>query len=296
MSAAYSFEPEPFPFDLKSSMALQKLGLGDDTAKEGPTSFSKVHIDAAGDWVHHHLDTSSGALRIHLEGPGAAAALQFWQAQFPIADGLHEFSPPNRLLAHLHRTFSALRIVRVPWMYDAAVSAILQQRVSYKEAFAQFGDMARRFGTSTPFGNALPSAREKIPAFELQRIGIDAKRVRALQALAQAEATRSFSAYTESDRAALRSRLLAIAGIGAWTAEMILGFGAGDTDAVPVGDVHLPNLVCRALRGTDESASDERMLLLLEPYRPHRFRVIRLLWAGLFDARTRHLIPKRRSR
>jgi 3-methyladenine DNA glycosylase/8-oxoguanine DNA glycosylase len=50
----------------------------------------------------------------------------------------------------------------------------------------------------------------------------------------------------------------------------------GDADAVPVGDYHLPHIVGYAFDGTARS-TDERMLELLEPYRGHRSRVIRLL-------------------
>jgi 3-methyladenine DNA glycosylase/8-oxoguanine DNA glycosylase len=53
----------------------------------------------------------------------------------------------------------------------------------------------------------------------------------------------------------------------------------GDADAVPVGDLHLPHLVSSALAG-ERRGSDQRMLELLEPYRGHRGRVIRLLVAG----------------
>jgi len=50
----------------------------------------------------------------------------------------------------------------------------------------------------------------------------------------------------------------------------------GDADAVPVGDYHLPHMVGYFFDGTARS-TDERMLQLLEPYRGHRARVIRLL-------------------
>jgi 3-methyladenine DNA glycosylase/8-oxoguanine DNA glycosylase len=53
----------------------------------------------------------------------------------------------------------------------------------------------------------------------------------------------------------------------------------GDADAVAVGDLHLPHLVARWLAG-EHRGTDARMLELLEPFRGHRARVIRLLMAG----------------
>jgi 3-methyladenine DNA glycosylase/8-oxoguanine DNA glycosylase len=50
----------------------------------------------------------------------------------------------------------------------------------------------------------------------------------------------------------------------------------GDADAVPVGDYHLKDVVAWNLAGRPRGTDDE-MLDLLEPYRGHRGRVIRLL-------------------
>jgi len=48
---------------------------------------------------------------------------------------------------------------------------------------------------------------------------------------------------------------------------------------VSVGDFHVPNIVAWAL-AREPRGSDERMLELLEPYRPHRGRVQLLLERG----------------
>ena len=71
-------------------------------------------------------------------------------------------------------------------------------------------------------------------------------------------------------------RLMAFEGVGPWTAAFVMAAALGDADAVPVGDYHLPNMVSWALAG-EPRADDARMLELLEPYRGHRGRVVRLL-------------------
>ena len=78
------------------------------------------------------------------------------------------------------------------------------------------------------------------------------------------------------DLSSARRRLEAFPGIGPWTAAKVAQVALGDADAVPVGDYNLPHTVGYALEGTARS-SDERMLELLEPYRGHRARVIRLI-------------------
>ena len=74
---------------------------------------------------------------------------------------------------------------------------------------------------------------------------------------------------------AVGRRLQHIRGIGPWTAAMVTAVAMGDADAVPVGDFHIPNTVAWTLAG-EPRATDDRMLELLEPFRGHRWRVIRL--------------------
>jgi 3-methyladenine DNA glycosylase/8-oxoguanine DNA glycosylase len=71
-------------------------------------------------------------------------------------------------------------------------------------------------------------------------------------------------------------RLQAFPGVGAWTANEVALVALGDPDAVSVGDFHLKNLVSYALAG-EPRGTDERMLELLEPYRGHRARAVRLI-------------------
>jgi 3-methyladenine DNA glycosylase/8-oxoguanine DNA glycosylase len=78
-------------------------------------------------------------------------------------------------------------------------------------------------------------------------------------------------------------RLRAIPGIGQWTAAEVAAVAFGDPDVVSLGDYGLPHLVSYALAG-EPRGTDERMLELLEPYRGHRGRVLRLLSAGGIDA------------
>ena len=77
----------------------------------------------------------------------------------------------------------------------------------------------------------------------------------------------------------LDTRLRSIPGIGPWTSALVCASAAGDPDAVPVGDLHLPGIICHSLTG-DASGGDERMLELLAPYVGHRGRVARLILMG----------------
>jgi 3-methyladenine DNA glycosylase/8-oxoguanine DNA glycosylase len=74
-------------------------------------------------------------------------------------------------------------------------------------------------------------------------------------------------------------RLIAVPGLGPWSAAEVALIALGDADAVSVGDYHIAHQVCWALAGRPRG-DDATMLELLEPYRGHRGRVIRLLVAG----------------
>ena len=71
-------------------------------------------------------------------------------------------------------------------------------------------------------------------------------------------------------------RLRLVPGIGEWTAAETVQRALGAPDHVSVGDYHLPNLVSYVLAGRDRG-TDADMLELLEPWRGHRQRVMRLI-------------------
>ena len=95
------------------------------------------------------------------------------------------------------------------------------------------------------------------------------------------------------DLPSARRRIEAFPGIGPWTSAKVAQVALGDPDAVPVGDYHLPHSVAYALEGRVRS-TDQRMLELLDPYRGHRARVIRLIGvAGITAPRFGPKMPLR---
>jgi 3-methyladenine DNA glycosylase/8-oxoguanine DNA glycosylase len=69
--------------------------------------------------------------------------------------------------------------------------------------------------------------------------------------------------------------LMVLPGVGRWTAAEVGHRVLGDADAVPIGDYHLAETIGWSLTGAalPEDAVEE----FLEPWRPHRYRVFRLL-------------------
>jgi 3-methyladenine DNA glycosylase/8-oxoguanine DNA glycosylase len=187
------------------------------------------------------------------------------------------------LLKHLMRCHPGLRIGRTEAVFEAALFVTLEQRVATRDAWASWRLMVRALGEPAPgplpglWSPPTPERVARAPYEVFHRFGVERRRADVLRRAAMV-ARRLEETVGMSLEAAYR-RLRAIPGIGPWTAARIGLIALGDPDAVAVGDLHLPHLVSYALAG-EHRGTDERMLELLEPFRGHRGRVIRLLMAG----------------
>ena len=138
------------------------------------------------------------------------------------------------------------------------------------------------------YGDPAPGPNERLRMFpapevlaplrydDLHDLGIERKRAGTVIEAARRARRLEEIMDMAPDRA--RQRLMAVQGIGPWTAEFVMGVAYGDKDAVTPGDYHLPNTVSFALAG-EPRGDDARMFKLLEPYRPERRRIIVALQA-----------------
>jgi 3-methyladenine DNA glycosylase/8-oxoguanine DNA glycosylase len=184
------------------------------------------------------------------------------------------------LIATLHRRFQGARLSTTPTVWEAYADSIVRQLVTYQEARDALRRMTRRWGA--PFvafeRHAFPTAEAiaRVAPSDLRAIGVGMRRVLTLQRGARLadRLERLRGLDVESAMRWLRQ----IRGVGVWTANKVAIEAFGHADGVLVGDAGVPSLVVTALTGTDEAPwSDEEMLRLLEPFRPHRARVVHLL-------------------
>ena len=213
-------------------------------------------------------------------GPGAeevVAGLADLLGGRDLADGFEARHPRLVDAAARH---PGLRVPRTGRVVEALVPAVLEQKVTGKQARQSFRALVLRFGTvapgPAPDGMAVPPPAEvwrTIPSWEWHRAGVDPQRSRTV-CLAMRYAARLEQAVGMAPDEAAR-RLTAVPGIGAWTVAEVAQRALGDSDALSVGDYHLSQYVGWALVG--RPLDDAGMVELLEPWRPHRFRVVRLL-------------------
>jgi 3-methyladenine DNA glycosylase/8-oxoguanine DNA glycosylase len=123
-----------------------------------------------------------------------------------------------------------------------------------------------------------PETLRTVPSWEWLRLHIDPARSRTLVRAAQVASSLERTVGLCGDE--VERRLRSVPGIGVWTAAEVRFRAHGDADAVSFGDYHIAKNIGWALTG--EAVDDDAMAELLEPYRPHRHRVQRLVeLAGL---------------
>jgi 3-methyladenine DNA glycosylase/8-oxoguanine DNA glycosylase len=277
--AAACVRVDLFPVHFPRTFSLQRLGPYDPTTELSEHRFCKAFF-YRGKPAAVEVMRENASLKVRAFGDDAQELAEEAAEGLRQDDGYRMFRTKDTGVSRLHRMLPGLRVLRVPWLYDMTCSAILQQRIRTVDAMRDWRHITQRYGSDAPLGlRAFPPAEAlaAVPQFELERMGIDAKRAKTL--LRFAKEMRFVSLRPTMDFQRLRQTLLRVSGIGPWTTETVLGYGAGDTDAAIPGDLHLPHLVCYALAGEAEG-SDERMMELLEPFRGHRFRIIRLLYAS----------------
>ncbi|MCC2308331.1 DNA-3-methyladenine glycosylase 2 family protein [Cellulomonas sp. zg-Y338] len=213
-------------------------------------------------------------------GPGASQALAATPDLLGARDDLSGFAPRHELVRTAHRRHPGLRLTRTGRVLEALVPAVLEQRVILRTAHDAWRWLLARHGEEAP-GPApqgmrvVPDARGwlAIPSWDFHRAGVDPRRARTVRECASVAARLEEASALEP--ALARARLRLVPGVGVWTAAETAQRALGDPDAVSVGDYHLADHVGWALAG--KRVDDERMLELLEPFRPHRQRVVRLL-------------------
>lgn len=172
---------------------------------------------------------------------------------------------------------------RVPGTVDGhelAVRAVLGQQVSLAGAATVAGRLVAAYGEPLkhPVGGVthLFPAPEALAAAEPEAWAMPAARVRAVRSLSAAVAARRIALDPGADRDETGRRLLALPGIGPWTAGYVAMRALRDPDAFLAGDLG----VRRALERLGLAASPAAADRLAERWRPFRSYAVQHLWAS----------------
>lgn len=263
------------PLDL--TLTLAPLGVGPWLRRDRGDIWRASRTPEGPATVHMHQEGS--CLQVEGWGAGAAWAIAHASSLCGEEDDDTGFKPVHSIVSDLWRRHPGLRLPRTQAVFEALVPTVLGQLVTSEEAHASYRALVVALGEAAPGPTRLtlppsPQVLASTPYWTFHRFGIERRRAETI--IRAARSTKRLEETVTMDMAGAYARLEAFPGVGRWTSAKVAGVALGDPDAVPVGDYHLPHLVGYIFEGTPRS-TDERMLELLEPYRGHRGRVIRLL-------------------
>lgn len=187
------------------------------------------------------------------------------------------------------------RIPRTVDEQELAVRTVLGQQVSTKAARTHAARLVSAYGTpvSDPSGgltHTFPSV-EQLAGLDPELLAVPGARRRSLTALVAALANGEVLLDPGCDWQRARAELLALPGIGPWTAEIVAMRGLGDPDAFPVTDLGVRVAAEQLGLPGDARALSARS----SRWRPWRAYAVQHLWTTL-DHSVNHWPPKETTR
>jgi AraC family transcriptional regulator of adaptative response / DNA-3-methyladenine glycosylase II len=172
---------------------------------------------------------------------------------------------------------------RLPGAWDGfelAVRAVLGQQVSVAAARTLAARVAATHGTPYADGaaaglSALFPTPEHLVDAPLEQLGITRARAATIRGLAKAVLEGRVGFRAEQPLAAFERDLVALPGIGAWTAHYIAMRALAQPDAFPAAD-----LILRRTAGQGRTLSTRELEAASEDWRPWRAYAVMLLWRG----------------
>jgi 3-methyladenine DNA glycosylase/8-oxoguanine DNA glycosylase len=273
------------PFDLRGSFRAVCRGGRDPTNRfDGDTYWRATATPEGPATLAVRADPANGELRGWAWGSGASAVLDGLPDLVGASDDLAGFAtvvasavgPGADVVAGWARRRPGLRIPHTGAVVEALIPSVLEQKVAGREARRSYQELVVALGEPAPgpageWGMRVPPAPAVLaatPSWAMHPFGIERRRAETL--------SRVGAAARHLERVRDREQLTVIPGVGPWTAAEVALVALGDADAVSVGDFHLPHQLAWALIG-EARGDDDLMLELLEPWKGHRGRVLRLV-------------------
>lgn len=272
-----------FPLDLAAVLGPLSRGRGSLNFRGDRGVWWLAANTPSGEGTLALLRRPDGVVEADAWGPGAEFLLDGVPALLGAEDDDTGFVAHHAVVARARHDAPGLRLGSTRRVWDSLVLAVLEQKVTGKEAIRSWAELCRWFGTPAPGPGPKglrvppsPVAIRSIVDWNWHRIGVDLKRRTAL--INAARVAPRLEEAVALRGAAGRALLRKVSGIGVWTAAEIAQRAWGDPDAVSFGDYNIPSMVGHTLLG--RRIDDEAMAELLAPYAPQRQRAVRYLEVG----------------
>jgi DNA-3-methyladenine glycosylase II len=165
--------------------------------------------------------------------------------------------------------------------YGALLRAIVGQQLSTKAARTIYGRIVELFDGSTPTPEQLLEADET----DLRAAGLSGRKVEYVRDLAShvIEGELELDRLGELSDEEATEEIVAVRGLGVWTAEMFLLFHLERPDVLSGGDLGIRKAI-QIEYELEEMPTPTRVLEIGEPWRPHRSLASLYLWESLANA------------
>ena len=132
---------------------------------------------------------------------------------------------------------------------------------------------------------------------KLKRLGLSAPKIKAIREIGKAVAQGriDLDRIGEMDADAAHAALVALHGIGPWSADIYLLFCLGHSDAFPAGDLAVQE-AARIAFGLRKRPDAKALAKLAEAWRPWRGVAAHLLWAYYHAVKKRDVVPVQSAR
>ena len=243
--------PDPYDFEMSTgrfrTWGLDPANLGEDGALWRAVGGREVRIAAAPGGVDvEPLDAETAGVVHKLLG-----------GEFDL-DAFYAFASAEPALAGIVERVRGLRPPVAPDPFESLVTSITAQQVSLHSAFAIRSRMIQRYGVPVGRVHAFPT-RERLALAseeELFATGFSRRKAEYVVGLARADIDLDGLALLPDDE--VKARLVALRGIGEWTAEWFLARHLARPNAWPVGDLALRKAIEHFYGETDERAMGAR--------------------------------------
>jgi DNA-3-methyladenine glycosylase II len=162
-----------------------------------------------------------------------------------------------------------------PNIFEALVDAIVSQQISVKAADA----IVARLRAATARGEITPAALLLLEHDDLRRAGLSTPKARYIRDLSErvVSGELDLAVLEQLDDEEVITKLVAVKGVGRWTAEMVLIFSLARPDVLPLDDLGFVEGV-RAAYALAARPTRREMLEHGEGWRPYRTFAAWYMW------------------
>ena len=242
--------PEPYDFELSTgryrAFGLDRANVWHEGALYRVVAGREVRIAAAPGGVSvEPLDAAVG------DGVRQLLGLRF------DLDAFYAFAAQDGVLSRLVRRLPGLRPPLALDPFETLVTSITAQQVSLRSAFSIRSRLIEEFGVRHDVAFAFPTPERLAAARvdELMRLGFSRRKAEYVLGLARAEI--DFDELARLPDEDVKARLVALRGIGDWTADWFLARYLARPTAWPAGDLALRKAVERFYAGGRDLAPAE---------------------------------------